>query len=103
MSEKLLVNKIMKYLESVGAKAVKFHGNRFVQAGTPDILGCYKGFSFVIECKVGKNKTTKKQDHQLKEWAAANSYTVIAYSLESVKEMIKELESLRKYCYENRD
>lgn len=92
MSEKILVNKIMKYLESVGAKAVKFHGNRFVQAGTPDILGCYKGFSFVIECKVDKNKTTKIQDHQLNQWHEAGSYVLVAYDLISVKEMINYLE-----------
>lgn len=89
MSEKILVNKIMKYLESVGAKAVKFHGNRFVQTGTPDILGCYKGFSFVIECKVGKNKTTKIQEHQLNQWHEAGSYTLVAYSIEEVEDMIR--------------
>ncbi len=82
----------MKYLESVGAKAVKFHGNRFVQAGTPDILGCYKGFSFVIECKVDKNKTTKIQDHQLNQWCLAGAYTVVAYDIEQVKFIIESID-----------
>ena len=82
----------MKYLESVGAKSVKFHGNRFVQAGTPDILGCYKGFSFVIECKIGKNKATKKQEEQLTQWCKAGSIAIIVYDIEAVKTMIHNLE-----------
>lgn len=34
-------------------------------SGVPDIIGCYKGRFFAIECKAGKNKTTALQDKNI--------------------------------------
>lgn len=35
------------------------------RSGIPDIIGCYKGMFFAIECKAGKNTTTALQDKEL--------------------------------------
>jgi penicillin-binding protein-related factor A (putative recombinase) len=40
------------------------------RSGVPDIVGCYKGKFFAIECKAGKNKPTPVQElniHQIQK------------------------------------
>jgi len=37
------------------------------QSGVPDVVGCYHGVFFGIECKAGKNKPTPLQDKNLKQ------------------------------------
>ena len=37
------------------------------KGGVPDIVGCYHGVFFGIECKAGKNKPTPLQDRNLKQ------------------------------------
>jgi Holliday junction resolvase len=37
------------------------------KSGVPDIVGCYKGKFFGIECKAGKNKPTALQEKNLKD------------------------------------
>lgn len=34
-------------------------------SGVPDIVGCYKGKFFAIECKAGKNKPTPLQEKNI--------------------------------------
>jgi hypothetical protein len=49
----------------------------FGRAGVPDIIGCYKGVFFAIECKAGSNKTTALQDRELKKIRKAGGVTLI--------------------------
>ena len=37
------------------------------RSNVPDIIGCYEGLFFGIECKAGKNKPTPLQEKNLKE------------------------------------
>ena len=37
------------------------------QSGVPDIVGCYEGLFFGIECKAGSNKPTPLQDKNLQQ------------------------------------
>ena len=37
------------------------------RSGVPDIVGCYRGCFFAIECKAGDNKTTALQERELKQ------------------------------------
>ena len=37
----------------------------FGRAGVPDIVGCYKGRFFAVECKAGKNTTTALQNEEI--------------------------------------
>lgn len=37
----------------------------FGRAGVPDIIGCYRGYFFAVECKAGKGKTTALQDAEI--------------------------------------
>lgn len=58
MTESQLTKKIIDFLRSKGALAVKIHGGTFQSRGLPDIIGCYKGLFFGLEVKLpGKEKT----------------------------------------------
>jgi len=39
----------------------------FGRAGIPDIVGCYYGRYFAVECKAGKGKTTAIQEAEIKK------------------------------------
>ena len=47
------------------------------RSGVPDIVGCYKGSFFGIECKAGKNKPTPLQDINLKEIRKAGGMDMV--------------------------
>lgn len=78
MSEAAQTRTIMKALASAGAKAVKIHGNRYTESGTPDIVGCYAGRAFVIEVKTATGKVTAIQDQRRHEWVGAGAVAVVA-------------------------
>lgn len=47
------------------------------RSGVPDIIGCYRGLFFGIECKAGKNKPTPLQEKNLKEIRAAGGLDMV--------------------------
>lgn len=47
------------------------------KSGVPDIVGCYQGLFFGIECKAGKNKPTPLQDINLKEIRKAGGMDMV--------------------------
>ena len=57
--------KIVDKLKAVGAYYFYPVTGGFGRSGVPDIIGCYKGWFFGIECKAGKNTTTALQDREL--------------------------------------
>ena len=46
-------------------------------SGVPDIVGCYEGLFFGIECKAGKNKPTKLQDLNLRQIDRAGGIALV--------------------------
>lgn len=59
MYESEFQKKVMDYLKKKGCYYVKIIVSN--KKGTPDILGCFKGFFFAIECKRKYNKATDLQ------------------------------------------
>ena len=47
------------------------------RSGVPDIIGCYKGKFFGIECKAGKNKPTALQEKNLTDISSAEGISVV--------------------------
>ena len=47
------------------------------RSGVPDIIGCYEGLFFGIECKAGNNKPTPLQEKNLKEIRAAGGLDMV--------------------------
>lgn len=42
------------------------------RSGVPDVVGCFHGKFFAIECKAGKNTTTALQDREIEKIKEAN-------------------------------
>jgi Holliday junction resolvase len=51
---------ITKQLKEMGAYYFYPATGGYGRSGVPDIVGCYKGRFFGIECKAGKNKPTNE-------------------------------------------
>ena len=91
MREKNIENNIKRYLKSIGAYYVKYFGNQFSQVGVPDILACYKGKFIGIEVKNETGKTSPLQDVNLEQIKQAGGISLVARSVEDVKQVIDKL------------
>lgn len=93
MKETSFQSRALQYLNSIpGCRAENVSGNA-MQSGRPDINGCYCGRMFKLELKVPdhKNTTTKKQDLELRKWAAVGAAVGVIYSMESLKKFMEYL------------
>lgn len=90
ISEKSLRTRILAELRAQpSCKVVTMTG--VSEAGTPDILGCYRGRMFAVEVKVGHNKVTTLQSRRLFEWADAGAVVDIAMEDFSVAGFLSRL------------
>ena len=71
--EKRVKNQVVKHLKELGEDVYYFFPatGGYGRSGVPDIVGCYKGKFFAIECKAGKNTTTALQERELANIAKA--------------------------------
>lgn len=91
MSEKSIVNSILKYLNSLPrCRAEKTWGGGYGNAGKPDITGCLNGRRFELEVKVPGGKLTPLQKVTLGQWKEAGAITGVVHSVDEVKEILKE-------------
>ena len=47
------------------------------RSGVPDIVGCYRGVFFAIECKAGANKPTALQEAEMRKIREASGITLV--------------------------
>ena len=57
--------KVVAQLKEMGAYYFYLVTGGYGVSGVPDIVGCYRGMFFGIECKAGSNKPTPLQDKNL--------------------------------------
>lgn len=75
--EKKVKDKVRKILTESGAFHFMPATHGYGTSGVPDIVGCYKGRMFAIECKAGDNKPTALQMKNLAAISGAGGYTEI--------------------------
>lgn len=92
MKEGTLVAKIKKYLIKNGAYCENIWGGGFQAAGIPDIIACYKGVFLGIEVKLDYNKPSEIQKAKLKLINNAGGIGIVAYSIDDVTEVLKEVD-----------
>lgn len=92
MKEGTLVAKIKKYLIKNGAYCENIWGGGFQAAGIPDIIACYKGVFLGIEVKLDYNKPSEIQKTKLKLINNAGGIGIVAYSIDDVAEVLKEVD-----------
>ena len=68
---------IVQQLKAIGAYYFYPVTGGYGQSGVPDIVGCYEGLFFGIECKAGKNKPTPLQDKNLAQIRAAGGLDMV--------------------------
>ena len=83
-TEQAIVNAVIER----GGYCARFHGNQHTQAGTPDVIGVYRGRAFAIEVKRPGGKATPLQLHELSQWAAAGAVAGVATSVEEAEGLL---------------
>ena len=88
--EKKVKEKVVKVLKEMGAYYFYPFTGGYGRSGVPDVIGCYKGRFFGIECKAGKNKTTALQDREISliHNAEGVAWVVNEENIDSVRETL---------------
>lgn len=68
---------VVKQLKDMGAYYFYPVTGGYGRSGVPDVIGCYKGFFFGIECKAGKNKPTPLQEKNLDDISDAGGLAMV--------------------------
>jgi len=68
---------VRKQLVELGAYYFSPVTGGYGGSGVPDIVGCYKGKFFAIECKAGRGKTTALQDKNIAMIHAAGGGAIV--------------------------
>ena len=89
MKESQIQNKIIKYLNGIGAYSIKtIVTNR---NGCPDVICCLKGRYVALEVKAEKGIVSKLQEHNIKLIKKSGGIAAIVRNVEEVKEIISKL------------
>lgn len=78
-------------------KLIKVHGSIYMEAGTPDIFGVFRGVPFLWEVKVEKGRVTPLQEKRGNEWAAAGAQVRVIRAVSEAQEHLSEIAST---CHE---
>jgi len=81
---------VVQQLKDMGAYYFYPVTGGYGRSGVPDIVGCYAGLFFGVECKAGKNKPTPLQEKNLKEIAEAGGLALVVNeeNMRTVRELI---------------
>jgi hypothetical protein len=75
--EKKVKQKVVALLKGMGAYHFFPVTGGYGTSGVPDIVGCYRGLFFGIECKAGTNKPTGLQIKNLAAITAAGGIALV--------------------------
>lgn len=92
MSEKAIERSIINEIRARGGAVTNTTG--VAVAGTPDLLGAYRGHPLALEVKTPTGKATLLQQHHLKHWAAAGAHAHIVRSRQQVAELLDHIDTL---------
>jgi len=92
--EKKVKTKVVAILKELGAYYFYPITGGYGASGVPDIVGCYKGRFFAIECKAGKGKTTALQDKNIAQIIAQGGLAIVVHedNMEDVNELLRYIE-----------
>ena len=68
---------VVKQLQELGAYYFYPVTGGYGRSGVPDIVGCYQGKFFGIECKANGNKPTPLQEKNLREIDASHGLALV--------------------------
>ena len=84
--------KVAEMLKKYGAYYFFPAMGAFGRAGIPDIVGCYRGAFFSVECKAGKGKTTAIQEAEIEKIQRARGYAFVIneHNMDLLETYLKE-------------
>lgn len=89
-----VVQPVLAWLNSLlECKAINIHGSVYMERGTPDIIGCYKGRMFLFECKADKGSLRPDQVIRLRQWKEAGALALEIRSLDEAKKALLSLDT----------
>lgn len=92
MSEKTIVNAIIKYLKTLNyCFCFKEHGGIYSTSGIPDIIACIGGRFVAFEVKTPSGKLSMLQESMLKKINSAKGIACKVTSVEEVKAIVAGL------------
>ncbi len=93
--ENVIVAEILSYLNKLPICVAEKVQGTALSSGKADINACYRGHTLRIEVKTPDNGNTasKKQNMNLRRWKAAGAYCCVAYNLETVKNLIAQIDN----------
>ena len=87
MKESQIQNKIIKYLNGIGAYSIKtIVTNR---NGSPDLICCFKGRYVALEVKAEKGTVSQLQEHNIKLIKKSGGVAAVVRSVDEVKKIIE--------------
>jgi len=93
MRERILTNKILKYLKTKGI-FFKYHGGFGGNAGIPDIIGVMNGRFIAFEIKAKQSSPVSKlQEYNIKKIRENGGEAYIVWDFKMLKQLIKVLRS----------
>lgn len=89
-----IVQNTKKLIRSRGGWVVKIHGGPYQDAGTPDLLACYKGRFISIEVKTSRGVVRPEQRAAQKSINSSGGYAIITHSIGDVADVLDEVDKL---------
>jgi Holliday junction resolvase len=92
--EKKVKMKVVEILKELGVYYFYASTGGYGASGVPDIIGCYKGKFFGIECKAGKGKPTALQEKNIAQIIAQGGIAIVVNedNIEDVNELLRKIE-----------
>ena len=92
--EKKVKTKVVAILKEFGAYYFYPVTGGYGASGVPDIVGCYKGNFFAVECKAGKGKTTALQEKNIAQIKTTGGLAIVVNedNIEDVNELLRHIE-----------
>ena len=91
--EKDLQKKVIDYLKSKNIYHINIYGSGYTAKGAPDLIACVNGKFVAFELKVGSNTMQPDQIIHKRRIERSQGLHFTPYTLEEVKQIIKELEA----------
>lgn len=92
--EKKVKQAVVKQLKDLGAYYFYPVSGGYGASGVPDIVGCYQGKFFGIECKAGNNRPTALQEKNLRLIKESGGMSVVV----NEENMGSVIELLTEWC-----
>lgn len=92
--EKKVKTKVVGILKELGVYYFYASTGGYGASGVPDIIGCYKGRFFGIECKAGKGKPTALQEKNIAQIIAQGGLAIVVNedNIEDVNKLLRQIE-----------